>query len=42
MTLDATCNFAVPLTAERLCGWHAALFPTGRSTSYRLSTRRVE
>ena len=31
MTLDATRSFAVPLTAERLCGWHAALFPTGRS-----------
>lgn len=31
MMLDATQNFAAPLTAERLCGWHAALFPTGRS-----------
>lgn len=29
--LDATQNFALPLTAERLFGWHAALFPTGRS-----------
>jgi Fic family protein len=31
MTLDATQNFSKPLTAERLFGWHAALFPTGRS-----------
>jgi Fic family protein len=31
MMLDATQNFAQPLTAERLLGWHAALFPTGRS-----------
>ncbi len=31
MMLDATQRFAEPLTAERLWGWHAALFPTGRS-----------
>jgi Fic family protein len=31
MMLDATQNFAKPLTAERLFAWHAALFPTGRS-----------
>src|SRR5574341_1480654 len=31
MVLDATQKFAAPLTAERLCGWHAALFPAGRS-----------
>lgn len=31
MMLDATQNFAAPLTADRLFGWHAALFPTGRS-----------
>lgn len=29
--LDATRNFEVPLTAERLLSWQAALFPTGRS-----------
>lgn len=29
--LDATCNYALPLTKERLFDWHAALFPTGRS-----------
>ena len=31
MTLDATQRFADPLSAERLFGWHAALFATGRS-----------
>lgn len=31
MTLDATQNFTAPLTEERLFGWHAAMFPTGRS-----------
>ncbi|MBM2811849.1 MAG: cell filamentation protein Fic [Chloroflexi bacterium] len=31
MMLDATQNFAASLSAERLFGWHAALFPTGRS-----------
>ncbi|HRX86486.1 MAG TPA: Fic family protein, partial [Phycisphaerae bacterium] len=28
--LDATRRSAAPLTKERLCAWHAALFPTGR------------
>ena len=31
MMLDATQNHALPVTAERMHGWHAALFPTGRS-----------
>jgi Fic family protein len=31
MMLDATQNYAKPLTDERLFDWHAALFPTGRS-----------
>ena len=31
MMLDATQRYDQPLTAERLFGWHAALFPTGRS-----------
>lgn len=31
MMLDATQNFQKPLTEDRLFGWHAALFPTGRS-----------
>jgi hypothetical protein len=31
MMLDATLNHTAPLTAERLFGWHATLFPTGRT-----------
>jgi Fic family protein len=31
MMLDATGNFKAHLTKDRLCAWHAALFPTGRS-----------
>lgn len=30
MMLDATQNYTKPLTVERLFGWHASLFPTGR------------
>lgn len=37
MTLDATQNFSAPLTTERLFGWHAALFPLGRSGSSTIS-----
>jgi len=29
--LDATQKFDQPLTEERICSWHFALFPTGRS-----------
>lgn len=36
MLLDATQGFAQPLTAERLCAWQAALFPTGRSGLLRI------
>jgi Fic family protein len=31
MTLDATRHYDQPLSAERLFGWHASLFPAGRS-----------
>ncbi len=31
MVLDATANYAAPLTEARLFGWHTALFPTGYS-----------
>ena len=37
MVLDATSHAAVPLTAERLFGWHAALFPTGYSGMNRIA-----
>jgi Fic family protein len=36
MMLDATGNYAQPLDAERLFGWHAALFPVGRSGMRRI------
>ncbi|HEY3913212.1 MAG TPA: Fic family protein [Verrucomicrobiae bacterium] len=35
--LDATGKFEAPLTEERLFGWHAALFPTGRSGMHRIT-----
>jgi Fic family protein len=37
MMLDATRNFDLPLTSERLFGWHAALFPTGRKGIHRIT-----
>ncbi|MFK8057734.1 MAG: Fic family protein [Saprospiraceae bacterium] len=37
MMLDATQNCFEPLTAERLFGWHAALFPTGRSGRFKIT-----
>jgi Fic family protein len=36
MMLDATQKYDQPLTDERLFGWHAALFPTGRSGMRRI------
>jgi Fic family protein len=36
MLLDATRRYDQPLTTERLHGWHAALFPTGRSGMTRI------
>ena len=36
MMLDATQKYQEPLTAERLFGWHASLFPTGRSGMARI------
>jgi Fic family protein len=38
MMLDATQNYAAPLTEERIFGWHAALFPTGRSGMRKITT----
>ncbi len=34
MMLDATQKATKPLSKARLCGWHSALFPTGRSGMY--------
>ena len=38
MMLDATQQHDKPLSEERLLGWHAALFPTGRSGMQRVKT----
>ncbi len=35
--MDATRNYNTPLTSNRLCNWHAALFPTGRSGMVRIT-----
>lgn len=37
MLLDATSRAEEPLTAERLHGWHAGLFPTGHSGIHRIT-----
>jgi Fic family protein len=36
MMLDATQKYQEPLSEDRLLGWHAALFPTGRSGMNRI------
>lgn len=36
MMLDATQQYAEPLTDDRLYGWQSALFPTGRSGMYKI------
>jgi len=38
MMLDATRHYDRPLTGERLCGWHASLFPSGHSGMTRIPT----
>jgi Fic family protein len=38
LMLDATRNFAQPLTKERLFSWHASLFPSGWSGMNRIKT----
>jgi Fic family protein len=38
MMLDATQNYAQPLSMDRLFGWHAALFPTGFSGMHKIRT----
>src|SRR5271154_1231148 len=37
MMVDATRHYDQPLTAVRLFGWHAALFPTGHSGMTKIS-----
>ena len=40
MMLDATQNYRKPLDDERLFGWHAALFPLGRSGMYKIDVAK--
>lgn len=37
MMLDATQNFGLELSKDRLCDWHAALFPTGRNGMFKIT-----
>ena len=37
LTLDATARCSEPLTRDRLFGWHASLFPAGRSGMRRIA-----
>jgi len=37
MMLDATQRYELPLSKERLLGWHSALFPTGWSKLYKIT-----
>ena len=37
MMLDATQRYDLPLTKDRLFGWHAALLPTGWSNLYKIT-----
>lgn len=37
MMLDATQQYHLPLTKNRLFGWHAALFPSGWSNLYKIT-----
>jgi Fic family protein len=36
MMMDATQQYEQPLTDERLFGWHASMFPTGRSGMFKI------
>ena len=37
MMLDATQKYQDPITKDRMCGWHAALFPAGRSGMHKIT-----
>ncbi len=37
MMLDATQRYHLPLTKDRLFGWHAAMFPSGWSNLYKIT-----
>lgn len=37
MMMDATSNYKQPLSKDRICNWHAAMFPTGRSGMHKIN-----
>ncbi len=37
MMLDATQRYNLPITKDRLLGWHSSLFPTGWSNMYKIT-----
>ncbi len=37
MMLDATQRYSLPITKDRLFGWHSLLFPTGWSNMYKIT-----
>jgi Fic family protein len=37
MMLDATQKYIDPITKDRICSWHASLFPAGRSGMYKIT-----
>ena len=41
LMLDATTNYAEPVTTERLCGWQASIFPSGRSALRRITVGQL-
>lgn len=41
MLLDATRRWREPMTLQRLCAWHAALFPTGYSGVTQIAVARL-
>jgi Fic family protein len=40
MVLDATQNYYMPLTEDRLFGWQSSLFPSGRSGMFKILTNQ--
>jgi Fic family protein len=40
MMLDATQKYKSRLTKDRMCDWHAALFPTGRSGMHKITVAK--
>jgi Fic family protein len=41
MMIDATHNYNKKITLDRLCAWHASLFPTGYSGMYKINVGQM-